>query len=51
MQDIRDGEQRRKADANVALTRKQSANRKTITGVATAFQMALDPGSPDDPCR
>jgi hypothetical protein len=51
VQDIRDGEQRRKADAKAALARKQRADRKTITRVATAFQKALDPSSPDDPCR
>jgi hypothetical protein len=51
VQDIRDHEQRRKADAKTALARKQRADRKTITRVATAFQKALDPNSPDDPCR
>ena len=51
VQDIRDRETRRKADARAAQARKQRADRKTITRVATAFQKALDPRSPDDPCR
>lgn len=50
VQDIRDGEARRKADAKAAQARKQRADRKTITRVATAFQKALDPSSPNDPC-
>jgi hypothetical protein len=51
VQHIRDGEQRRKDDAKAALARKQRTDRKTITRVATAFQKALAPSSPDDPCR
>jgi hypothetical protein len=51
VQDIRDREARRQADAKAALARKQRADRVKITQVATAFQKALDPRSPDDPCR
>lgn len=50
VQDIRDREARRKADAKAAQARKQRADRKTITRVATAFQKALDPSSLNDPC-
>jgi hypothetical protein len=50
VQDIRDREARRKADARAAQASKQRADRKTITRVATAFQKALDPSSPNDPC-
>jgi hypothetical protein len=50
VQDIRDREARRKADAKAAQTRKQRADRATITRVATAFQKALDPSNPNDPC-
>ena len=51
VQDIRDREARRQADAKAALARKQRADRVKITRVATAFQKALHPRSPDDPCR
>ena len=51
VQDIRDREARRKADAKAAQARRQRADRVKITRVATAFQKALDPRSPDDPCR
>ena len=51
VQDIRDRETRRKADAKAAQARKQRADRVKIIRVATAFQKALDPRSPDDPCR
>lgn len=51
VQDIRDREARRKADAKAAQARKHRADRVKITRVATAFQKALDPRSPDDPCR
>jgi hypothetical protein len=48
---IRAREQQRKAAAKAALARKQRADRVEITRVANAFQKALSPGSPDDPCR
>ena len=51
VQDIRDREARRKADEKAAQARKQRTDRVKITRVATAFQKALDPRSPDDPCR
>ena len=51
VKDIRDREARRQADAKAAQARKQRADRVKITRVATAFQKALDPRSPDDPCR
>ena len=51
VQDIRDREARRQAAAKAAQARKQRADRVKITRVATAFQKALDPRSPDDPCR
>lgn len=51
VQAIRDREARRRADARASQARKQRIDRVTITRVATAFQQALDPTSPDDPCR
>lgn len=51
VQQIRDHEQQRKAAARAALARKRRADKASIARVATAFQKALDPDSPDDPCR
>lgn len=51
VQQIREHEQQRKAAAKTALVRKQAADKAAITRVATAFQQALNPDSPDDPCR
>lgn len=51
VQQIRDQERDRKAAAKAALARKQRADKVAIRHVATAFQKALNPTSPDDPCR
>lgn len=51
VQDIRDHEQQRKDATQTRTAREQRAAKTAITRVATAFQQALDPHSPDDPCR
>jgi hypothetical protein len=51
IQQIRDREQQRKTAAKAAQARKQRADKTAITRIATLFQKALDPNSPDDPCR
>jgi len=51
VRDIRDREQQRKNSALAAKTREQRAARPAITRAATAFQKALAPDSPGDPCR
>lgn len=47
-QKIRDDEKQGQADVR---TREQRVAEADITRAATAFQRALDPQSPDDPCR
>lgn len=51
LQEFRAREQQRKSVARATRVREQRAARTAITRVANAFQKALDPSSPDDPCR
>jgi hypothetical protein len=51
VEQIREHERQRKAAAKTARIRKQAADKAALARVATAFQKALNPKSPDDPCR
>lgn len=48
---MRAAEKRRAGRARTTLEGSDAADRVAIKRVATAYRKALDPGSPDDPCR
>ena len=48
---MRAAETRRAGKARATLEGSDAADRVAIKRVATAYRKALDPGSPDDPCR
>lgn len=51
VQQMRAAETRRAGKARATLSRTDAADRVAIKRVATAYRKALDPSSPDDPCR
>jgi len=51
VQQIGAAEKRRAGKARAKLDGSDAADRVAIKRVATAYRKALDPGSPDDPCR